>query len=388
MNNFIYENTTKVYFGQGCVKEFLGCLLKQYDTIMLAYGGGSIKKNGIYHEICNILKKEKKKVVEFPGIMPNPTYTKVLEGAKTAKENDVDLILAVGGGSVIDCCKAISLAAVYKGDVWENFWDRNGIIDFEPLPLGVIVTTAGTGSECNGEAVIANEEQKIKTGRDYPKCDPKFALIDPVYTYSVPQKQMISGGFSILSNIMEIYFSKPDEDNVSDDIAEALMCSVIRNLRAAIQNSKDYTARSNLLWASAMTQNRIIKLGKKDDFECHQIEHQLENYTDCSHGCGAAVLYPVYYRHIYKSNLKKFVRFSENVWKISRDGKSEEQLAKDGIDALTRFIQTIGLPTTLRELKIQDKNKVKEIADACNRSLEIHRKTTDKDILEIFEECF
>ena len=199
---------------------------------------------------------------------------------------------------------------------------------------------------------------------------------------------MISGGFSILSNIMEIYFSKPDEDNVSDDIAEALMCSVIRNLRAAIQNSKDYTARSNLLWASAMTQNRIIKLGKKDDFECHQIEHQLENYTDCSHGCGAAVLYPVYYRHIYKSNLKKFVRFSENVWKISRDGKSEEQLAKDGIDALTRFIQTIGLPTTLRELKIQDKNKVKEIADACNRSLEIHRKTTDKDILEIFEECF
>lgn len=243
MNNFIFENSTKVFFGKGCVKEYLCCLTKAYgDTVMLCYGGGSIKKNGIYDEVTNILEAAGKTVVEFSGIMANPTYAKVLEGAKLAKKNDVSLLLGIGGGSVMDCCKAISIAARYDGDVWEDFWKRPGVFDFEPLPLGVIVTVAGTGSECNGGAVITNEELKIKTGRDYPQCNPKFALLDPTYTYSVPKKQMVSGGFDILSHIMEIYFSEPNEDNVSDDISEALMRSAIRNLRAAIQNPQDYTA--------------------------------------------------------------------------------------------------------------------------------------------------
>lgn len=270
MNNFIFENSTKVFFGKGCVKEYLCCLTKAYgDTVMLCYGGGSIKKNGIYDEVTNILEAAGKTVVEFSGIMANPTYAKVLEGAKLAKENDVSLLLGIGGGSVMDCCKAISIAAHYDGDVWEDFWKRPGVFDFEPLPLGVIVTVAGTGSECNGGAVITNEELKIKTGRDYPQCNPKFALLDPTHTYSVPKKQMVSGGFDILSHIMEIYFSEPNEDNVSDDISEALMRSVVRNLRAAIQNPQDYTARSNLMWAATMAENRIIKLGKRMDFECH-----------------------------------------------------------------------------------------------------------------------
>ena len=246
MNNFIFENSTKVFFGKGCVKEYLCCLTKGYgDTVMLCYGGGSIKKNGIYDEVTNILEAAGKTVVEFSGIMANPTYAKVLEGAKLAKKNDVSLLLGIGGGSVMDCCKAISIAARYDGDVWEDFWKRPGVFDFDPLPLGVIVTVAGTGSECNGGAVITNEELKIKTGRDYPQCNPKFALLDPTYTYSVPKKQMVSGSFDILSHIMEIYFSEPNEDNVSDDISEALMRSVIHNLRAAIQNPQDYSARSN-----------------------------------------------------------------------------------------------------------------------------------------------
>lgn len=186
MNNFIFENSTKVFFGKGCVKEYLCCLTKAYgDTVMLCYGGGSIKKNGIYDEVTNILEAAGKTVVEFSGIMANPTYAKVLEGAKLAKKNDVSLLLGIGGGSVMDCCKAISIAARYDGDVWEDFWKRPGVFDFEPLPLGVIVTVAGTGSECNGGAVITNEELKIKTGRDYPQCNPKFALLDPTYTYSV-----------------------------------------------------------------------------------------------------------------------------------------------------------------------------------------------------------
>ena len=386
MNNFIFQNATKVYFGKGCVKEYLVCLTKNANTVLLAYGGGSIKSNGVYDEVTGMLKEAGKTVVEFDRIMSNPTYAKVQEGAKLARENRVDMILAVGG-SVMDCCKAVSLAARYDGDIWEDFWARPGVMDFEPLPLGVIVTVAGTGSECNGGAVITNEEKKIKTGRDYPKLNPRFALMDPTYTYSVPKGQMVSGSFDILSHIMETYFSEPNEDNVSDDIMEALMKSVIRNLRAAIRNPEDYTARSNLMWDSTMAENRVIKMGKRCDFQCHNMEHQLGAYTDCNHGCGLAVLHPVYYRHIYKEGLSKFVRFAENVWGIARDDASDEELALAGIDALAAFIKEIGLPTTLKELGAR-KDQLKEIAESCGISGGSYKQMTHGEILEIFQECY
>lgn len=389
MNNFVFENSTKVYFGRGCVKEYLCCCLKNYgDNVLIAYGGGSVKKNGIYDEVISILKTLGKNVTEFSGIMPNPAYEKVLEGAKIARENNIDCILGIGGGSVIDCCKAVSMAAVYDGDIWNDFWARAGVVDFEPVPLGVIVTAAGTGSECNGGAVITNEKTNVKTGRDYPKCNPKFALLDPVYTYSIPVKQMVSGGFDILSHIMETYFSEPNEDNVSDDISEALMKSVIRNLREAVKNPQNYTARSNLLWASTMAENRIIKLGKKCDFECHQMEHQLGAYTNCNHGFGLAVLHTVYYQHVYKFGLPKFIRFAENVWNIQRNGKNDGELAEAGIKALADFIKEMGLPVTLKEIGINDKTKLKEIADSCNISQGSYKKMTHEEILEIFNECF
>ena len=349
MNNFIFENATKVYFGKGCVKEYLSSMLLPYgDTVLFAYGGGSIKQNGIYDEVTALLKAAGKNIIEFTGIMANPTYAKVME----------------------------------------EFWARPGFIDFEPLPLGVIVTVAGTGSECNGGAVITNEEKKIKTGRDYPKCNPRFALLDPTYTYSVPSKQMVSGGFDILSHIMETYFSEPNEDNVSDDIMEALMRSVIRNLRASIQNPEDYTARSNLMWDSTMAENRLIKMGKRCDFQCHNMEHQLGAYTNCNHGCGLAVLHPVYYRHIYKAGLSKFVRFAEHVWGIGTEGKTEEETALAGIEALADFIKEIGLPTTLKELGVTDKSVLKEIADTCGISAGSYKKMTPEEILEIFQECY
>ncbi len=389
MNNFIFENATKVYFGKGCVKEYLTCLMKGYgDTVMLAYGGGSIKRNGVYDEVTAILKKAGKNIIEFSGIMANPTYTKVLEGAKLARENQVGLILGVGGGSVMDCCKAISIAARYDGDVWADFWASPGVFNFEPLPLGVIVTVTGTGSECNGGAVITNEELKVKTGRDYPKCNPRFALLDPTYTYSVPKFQMVSGGFDILSHIMETYFSEPNEDNVSDDISEALMRSVIRNLRTAIQNPQDYNARSNLMWDATMAENRIIKLGKRMDFECHQMEHQLGAYTNCNHGAGLAVLHPVYYRHIYKKGLAKFKQFAVNVWGISTDGKTDEEIALAGIDALEDFIVEIGLPVTLQDLGVDESIDLKVVADSCAIVPGSYKKMTREEILEIFKECF
>lgn len=388
MNNFIYENKTKVFFGRGCVKEFLTCLVNDYDTIMMGYGQGSVKRNGIYDEVLGILMREGKTVVEFPGIMPNPTYKKVMEGVKLARAHQVQMILGIGGGSVMDCCKAVALAARYKGDAWENFWDRKGIVDFEPIPVGVIPTTAGTGSECNGAAVITNEEEKVKIGYDYPKCNPEFALMDPAYTFSVPKEQMVSGAFDSLSHIMETYFSGPDRDNVSDDVAEALMRNVVRNLRTAVKDQEDYTARSNLFWNSTLSENRLIKLGKKGDFGCHLMEHQLAAYTDCNHGEGMAVLHPVYYRHIYRDGLKKFVRFARNVWEISGEGKSEEALAEAGIDALADFIREIGLPATLRELGMKDRKQLGEIAESCHFSPGSYRKMTSGEILEIFQECF
>ena len=388
MNNFIFENKTKVFFGEGCVKEYLACLSGRYgENVLLCYGGGSIRKNGIYDQVMESMRKAGKHVTELSGIMPNPTYEKVLEGAKLARESGTDLILGVGGGSVMDCCKAISMAAVYEGDVWEDFFERPGIVDFDPLPVGVVVTVAGTGSEMNGGAVITNGEKKIKTGRDYPGCNPVFALMDPTYTYSVPKRQMASGGFDTLSHIMETYFGRPDGDNVSDDLSEALMRSVIRNLRAAMADPQDYTARSNLMWAAAMAENRIIKLGKQTDFQCHQMEHQLGAYTNCNHGEALAVLHPVYYRHICKEGAARFRRFALRVWDIPEEGKTEEELACAGVEALADFIREIGLPATLREMGTGEDLNLEKIAYSCNLSAGSCKKMSHEEILEIFREC-
>lgn len=389
MNNFVFENGTKAVFGKGAVKEYLPCLLSHYGhRVLLAYGGGSIRRNGVYDEIMDILRANGKTVTEFSGIMPNPTYTKVQEGAKLVKDNQCDVILAVGGGSVMDCCKAVSLAAAYDGDIWEDYWAKPGVISVAPVPLMVVVTVAGTGSEMNGGSVITNEGTKVKTGRDYPALNPKYALLDPTYTDSVPKKQMISGGFDTLSHIMEIYFSEPDEPNVSDDIAEALMRGVIRDLRAAIHDPQDYTARSNLMWEATMAENRVIKLGKKTDFECHMMEHQLGAFTDCNHGAGLAVLHPVYYRHICAAGAKKFARFATDVWHIPAQGKTELELAQAGVEALADFIREIGLPTTLRELGVDETTDLKRIADSCFCVPGAYKTMTPEEILEIFHECY
>ena len=299
MNNFIFENKTKVYFGRGGVKEYLGCLLKNYgETVMLAYGGGSIKRNGVYDEVVGILNAAGKRILEFGGIMPNPTYAKAQEGAKLARENGVDLILAVGGGSVSDCCKVISAQAKLNEDIWEMEHTKH-TNPTEFISLGTIVTVFGTGSEMNAGAVITHEEKKIKGAVWGAQAD--FAFLDP--TLSVPMKQAISGAFDTLSHAMETYFGKPDENNLSDDINEAVMRSVIRNIRVLLTAPENYDARSELAWASAMAENGILKIGKVTDFQCHMLEHQLGAYTDCNHGTGLAVLHPVLYRHIYKAAL-------------------------------------------------------------------------------------
>lgn len=383
MNNFIYENKTKVYFGKGGVREYLGCLLKSYSTVMLAYGGGSIKKNGVYDEVTEILNSAGKTVVEFSGIMPNPTYAKVLEGAKTARENNVDFILAVGGGSVIDCCKIVSAQAKIDEDIWENETVKKKF-PTEFIPMGAIVTASGTGSEMNAGAVITNEAEKIKCGLFGAQAD--FAFLDPMYTMSVPFGQVISGAFDTLSHAMETYFGKPSENNLSDDINEAVMRSVIKNMKVLLTDRENYNARSELMWASSMAENGILKIGKITDFQAHQIEHQLGAYTDCNHGKGLAVIHPVLYRHIYKDGLEKFARFAKNVWGIT-DKKSAEETALAGIAALEDFIKEVGLPTKFSEMGIPENTDLKAIADSSNITAGCCKKLTHEEILDILKEC-
>ena len=389
MENFVFEYPTKVYFGKGAAKEHLGKELDRCGkTIMLAYGGGSVKQNGIYEEITEILREHGKTVVEFSEIMPNPTYAKVLEGARIARENSVDLILAVGGGSVIDCCKVVALQAVTDEDVWESEIENRKIPADDPIPLGAIVTASGTGAEMNGGAVITNEEKKIKTGI-FARA-PRFSILDPNYTMSVPFAQVLSGAFDTLSHAMETYFGYPNEDNVSDDINEAVMRSVITNMRVLLKDPQNYAARSNLMWDSAMAENGLLKLGKQTDFQVHQIEHQLGAYTDCNHGQGLAVIHPVYYRHICREGLPKFIRFARNVWGLKKGRKSNRDWALSGIDALAAFIEECGLPTRLTQLKtktpITDR-MLEEVAYSTNLMPGSYKKLTHGEIYDILMEC-
>ena len=384
MNNFIYENKTKVYFGKNGVKDNLSALLTNYgDTVLLAYGGGSIKRNGVYDEVTAILRDAGKTVIKFSGIMPNPTYAKVQEGAKLARENHVDLILAVGGGSVSDCCKVISAQAKLDEDIWE-LENTKHTFPTEFIPLGTIVTVFGTGSEMNNGSVITHEEKKIKGALWGAQAD--FAFLDPTYTMSVPMKQVISGAFDTLSHAMETYFGKPDENNLSDDINEAVMRSTIRNIRVLLSDPENYDARSELAWASAMVENGILKIGKVTDFQCHMIEHQLGAYTNCNHGAGLAVIHPVLYRHICKDGAARFARFARNVWGIA-PLSTDEKTALAGVEALAAFIKEIGMPTTFTELGIPADTDLRAVADSTVLTPGCCKKLTHDEVFEILQEC-
>lgn len=385
MNNFKMTNMPKVYFGQGALKEALNTELKTVgDNVLLAYGGGSIKKTGIYDEVVTLLKEAGKNIFEFNGIMSNPTYAKVLEGAKIVKDNQIDFIIAVGGGSVIDCCKIVSAQAKVDQDIWQmEFVD--GKLPTEFIPMAAVTTASGTGSEMNNGAVITNEELKIKAGMLGALS--KFAVLDPAYTLTVPMKQVVSGAFDTLSHAMETYFGKPLENNVSDEINEAIMRNTIRNIRAVIKDPQDIQARSELMWDSAMAENGILKLGKVTDFQAHQIEHQLGAYTDCNHGQGLAVIHPVLYRHIYEAGVTKFARFAKEVWHVDDTNLTEKETSLKGIEALADFIKEIGLPTTLTQMNITDVDMLKKVADSSNITAGCCKQLSHDEIFEILKEC-
>ena len=380
MKDFTYSYPTHVYFGKGALANALKAELPvEAKKVLLAYGGGSIKKNGIYQEVTGLLRELGKEVVEFTGIMANPTYAKVQEGAKLAKENAVDYILAVGGGSVIDCCKIVTAQAKTDKDLWEmEFVDRQ--FPQAVIPMGAVVTASGTGAEMNGGAVITNEAVTVKAGMG--AAAPRFAVLDPSYTLTVPRMQVLSGAFDTLSHAMETYFGNSDSDNVSDDVALAIMRNTVVNMKRLLQNIDDLEARGNLMWDSAMAENGILKVGRVTDFQAHQMEHQLGAYTDCNHGQGLAVIHPAYFRFLCPYAKEKFTRFAQVVF-----GK---ETAEEGIDALSAFIQECGLPTKMGQL--QSKVEItpallRQVADSCNLIQTNPHPLTREDVYQILQAC-
>jgi alcohol dehydrogenase YqhD (iron-dependent ADH family) len=385
--DFTYYNPTKIHFG----KDSLGNLkeeLAQYgETVLLVYGKTAIKKNGLYDKVVSIMKEAGKNVVELSGVMPNPTYTKMQEGCDLVRAHNVSLILAVGGGSVIDCAKGISVSAYCEEEPFAKYWLQFQPVSNKTVPVASILTMAGTGSEMNGGSVITHEEMEIKAGRVFPpEVYPKFSILNPEYTFTVPQYQMISGVFDTMSHLMEQYFCGTDT-NTTDYLIEALLRSSIDSLRTALNNPEDYEARSNIMWNATMALNTVTGMSKTQDWQVHMIEHQLGAYTDCAHGMGLAAISLPYYRHIAPYGLPKFARFATEVWDISSEGKSQEELAKAGLDALEGFCKECGVVTSLKELGATEE-MLPKIAESSIILEGGYKKLTSDEILKILKRCF
>lgn len=385
--DFTYYNPTKIYFGKDALQNLPAELAHYGNTVLLVYGKGSVKKLGLYDQVMEMLAQAGKTVVELPGIKSNPTYAQLQEGARLVREHQVDLILAVGGGSVIDCSKGISVAAYCEGDPWQKYWVNMEEVTNPVVPVGSILTMAGTGSEMNGGSVITNDEVKMKNGRVFePNVYPKFSILNPEYTYTVPKYQMVSGIFDTMSHLMEQYFSGED-DNTTDYLIEGVMDSLIHSAREALQDPHSYQARSNIMWCATLGLNTLTGLSKTQDWEVHNIEHQIGAYTDCAHGAGLAVVSPHYYRYVALYGLDKFVRFAQKVWKVDTTGMTKEQAAMAGIDKLAEFIQELGLPTTLRELGVTSPEMAKEIANSTYPGGG-YKKLDTADIQEILKQAY
>ena len=363
LGNFTFCNPTRLYFGEGAIQNLKGELAKYGSTVMLVYGGGSIKKNGIYDGVMAVLKECGKKVVEDGGVMPNPTSAKLAEGARIARENNVDLILAVGGGSVCDYSKAVSVSAYCEDDPWQKYYIRFEEPTCKIIPVGCVLTMVGTGSEMNGGAVITNHEQKLKIGHVFgTEVFPKFSVLDPTYTYTLPKYQMVAGFYDIMSHILEQYFSGED-DNTSDYIAEGLLRSLIHSSLIAVENPRDYEARSNIMWTATWALNTLTAQGKTTDWEVHMIGQAVGAYTDATHGMTLAAVSMAYYRYIMPFGLKKFARYAVNVWGVNAEGKSEEQVATEGLVAMESWMNKIGLVMNLKDLGVTP-DMIEGIADA------------------------
>ena len=386
LGNFSYKNATKLYFGDDSLK-FLNDELPKYGkNIQLIYGGGSIKKNGIYDEVVKILEANGKNIVEDPGVMPNPTVEKLYEGIRIARENNVDLLLAVGGGSCCDYAKAVSVSVNCDEDPWDKYYLRFEEPTCEIIPVGCILTMAGTGSEMNAGSVITNHEQKLKIGHVFgEEIMPKFSILNPKFTMSLPKRQMVAGIYDIFNHICEQYFSGED-DNTSDYLAEALMKSVIHSSLIAVEDPNDYEARSNIMWSATWALNTLISRGKSTDWMVHMLGQAAGAYTDATHGMTLSAVSLPYYRYIMPYGLAKFVRFAENVWDVCPDGKTDEQIAQEGLKALEDWMRKIGVSMNLTELGATE-DMIDGITEATFILEGGYKVLTKDEVREILKQC-
>lgn len=352
LGNFTYCNPTKLYFGKESIKGLNKELPKYGKNVLLVYGGGSIKKSGIYNEIVKILKDNGKEIFEDAGVMPNPTVEKLNEGVERARKSKADFILAVGGGSVCDYAKAVSVSINCKEDAWEKYYIRFEDVDKETkiIPIGCVLTMVGTGSEMNGGSVITNHSQKLKIGHVFGEnVFPKFSILNPEYTFTLPKYQMVSGIYDIMSHILEQYFSGTD-DNTSDYIMEGLLKSLIHSAEIAIENPKDYEARSNIMWTATWALNTLVAKGKTQDWEVHMLGQSVGAHTDATHGMTLAAVSMPYYRYILPYGLAKFKRYAINVWNVNGENKSDKEIAEEGLAKMEAWMKKIGLVMNITEL--------------------------------------
>ena len=383
--DFTFHNPTRLHFGENAMDALADELKAFGPVVQLCYGGGSIKKNGIYDQVVNILKSAGKTIVEDGGVMPNPTLEKMLHGAALARENNVDLILAVGGGSTIDYAKAVSVSAWCEEDPWEKYFIRFEEPSCRIIPVGDVLTMVGTGSEMNGGSVITNHDANLKIGKVFgPDVFPKFAILNPRFTFSVPRRQMVAGFFDIMCHILEQYLSGED-DSTSDYIAEGLMLSLIHSSRIAIKNPEDYEARSNIMWTATWALNTLIAKGKSTDWEVHMLGQAVSALTDATHGMTLSAVSLPYYRLIMPYGLQRFVRFAQNVWGVNPDGKSETEIAEEGLKAFEAWMREIGVAMNITELGASEA-MLDKLADATLILKGGYKILTRDEILAIFRE--
>lgn len=386
LGNFSYCNPAKLYFGDQSL-EYLNTELPKYGkNVVLIYGGGSIKKNGIYEDVIKILEAQGKNVAEIAGVMPNPTLAKLYEGIEIARKHQADLLLAVGGGSVCDYAKAVSVSVNCEEDPWEKYFVRFEEPSCETLPVGCVLTMVGTGSEMNAGCVITNSETKQKIGHVFAdeKIIPRFAILNPRYTMTLPHRQMVAGIYDIFNHICEQYFSGED-DNTSDYISEGLMRSVLHASRIANRNPQDYEARSNLMWTATWALNTLIAKGKSTDWMVHMLGQAVGAYTNATHGMTLAAVSLPYYRHILPYGLPKFKRFAIEVWKVNPEGKTDEEIAEEGLKAMEDWMKELGLAMKISELGAT-KDMIDGIADATLLLKGGYKVLSRKEIVEILKE--
>ena len=384
--NFTYCNPTKLYFGEDSLNNLKTELRKYGNNVVLVYGGGSIKKNGIYDDVLRILTESGKNVAEISGVMPNPTLSKLREGIKIAREHQADLLLAVGGGSVCDYSKAVSVSVNCEEDPWEKYFVRFEEPECRLIPVGCVLTMVGTGSEMNAGSVITNEETKQKIGHVFASEDvmPRFTVLNPVYTMTLPEYQMVAGIYDIFNHICEQYFSGED-DNTSDYISEGLMHSVIHSSRAAVKDPQNYEARSNLMWTATWALNTLISKGKTTDWMVHMLGQAAGGYTGATHGMTLAAVSLPYYRYIMPYGLAKFVRFAENVWGIAPAGKTQEQIAAEGLAAMEDWMKEIGVVMKLSELGVSE-DMLEDLADRTIPLKGGYKELSRDEIIRVFRE--